>query len=134
MSSSSVKPFRAANIFRNVLVKKSKSKWFIREALHVFGASLIFLQSSKKDHVNTGFIVHIGQEKDQVDVLVQTEKELVCYELLRKNIQIRECSVPLQKILGPEINVDALGVHFVEDPIWKFVERDSVNWRLGWAF
>ncbi|KAL3686647.1 hypothetical protein R1sor_009221 [Riccia sorocarpa] len=104
MSSSSVKPFRAADIFRNVPVKKSKSKWLIREALHVFGARSIFLQSSKKDPVNTGFIVHIGQEKDQLDVLVQTEKELVCYELLKKNIQIRECSVPLQKILGPEIN------------------------------
>ncbi|KAL3680503.1 hypothetical protein R1sor_023459 [Riccia sorocarpa] len=127
MSSSSVKPFRTADIFINVSVKKSKSKWFIREALHVFGARSIFLQSSKKDPVNTGFIVHIGQEKDQVDVLVQTEKELVCYELLRKNIQIREFSVPLQKILGPEINVDALGEHFVADPRWKFVERDSVK-------
>ncbi|KAL3675027.1 hypothetical protein R1sor_024975 [Riccia sorocarpa] len=104
MSSSSVKPFRAADIFRNMTVKKSKSKWFIRDALHVFGARSIFLQSSKKDPINTRFVVHIGQEKDQVDCLVQTEKELVCYELLLKNIQIRECSIPLQKILGPEIN------------------------------
>ncbi|KAL3677678.1 hypothetical protein R1sor_020634 [Riccia sorocarpa] len=130
MSSSSVKPFRAADIFRNVTVKQSKAKWFIREALHVFGARSIFLQSSKKDPINSGFVVHIGQEKDQVDVLVQTEKELVCYELLLKNIQIRECSIPLQKILGPEINVDALGEYFVADPKWKFVERDYVKLAL----
>ncbi|KAL3681191.1 hypothetical protein R1sor_024147 [Riccia sorocarpa] len=130
MSTSSVKLFRAADIFRNVIVKKSKAKWFIHEALHVFGARSIFLQSSKKDPVNTGFVVHIGQEKDQVDVLVQTEKELVFYELMLKNIQIRECSVPLQKILGPEINVDALGEYFVSDPKWKFVECDSVKLAL----
>ncbi|KAL3693459.1 hypothetical protein R1sor_007110 [Riccia sorocarpa] len=112
MSSSLVKPFRAADIFRNVSVKKSKSKWFIRDALHVFGALSIFLQSSKKDHVNTGFVGHIGQEKDQVDCLVQTEKELVCYELWVKNI------------------VDALGEHFVSNPKWKFVGRDSVKLAL----
>ncbi|KAL3682152.1 hypothetical protein R1sor_000174 [Riccia sorocarpa] len=105
MSTSAVKPFRAADIFRNVTVKKSKAKWFVREALHVFGARSIFLQSSKKDPVNTGFVVHIGQEKDQMDVLVQNDKALVCYELLLKNIQIREFSIPLQKVLGPELNV-----------------------------
>ncbi|KAL3691368.1 hypothetical protein R1sor_005019 [Riccia sorocarpa] len=130
MSISTVKPFSAADIFRNVTVKKSKAKWFIREGLHVFGARSIFLQSSKKDPVNTGFVVHIGQEKDLVDVLVQTDKELVCYELLLKNIQIRECSIPLQKVLGHELNVDALGEHLVQDPKWKFVERDSVKLAL----
>ncbi|KAL3696505.1 hypothetical protein R1sor_010581 [Riccia sorocarpa] len=104
MSTSAVKLFRAADIFKNVTVKKSKAKWFVREALHVFGARSIFLQSSKKDPVNTSFVVHIGQEKDQVDVLVQNEKELVCYELLLKNIQIREFSIPLQKVLGLELD------------------------------
>ncbi|KAL3694142.1 hypothetical protein R1sor_007793 [Riccia sorocarpa] len=130
ISTSVVKPFRAADIFINITVKKSKAKWFVREALHVFGARSIFLQSSKKDPVNTGFVVHIGQEKDQVDVLVQNEKELLCYELLLKNIQIREFSIPLQKVLGPELNVDALGEYLVADPKWKFVERDSVKLAL----
>ncbi|KAL3676578.1 hypothetical protein R1sor_026526 [Riccia sorocarpa] len=130
MSTSAVKPFSAAYIFRNVSVKKSKAKWFIREGLQVFGARSIFLQSNKKDLVNTGFVIHIGHEKDLVDVLVQTDKELVCYELLLKNIQIRECSIPLQKVLGPELNVDALGEHLVQDPKWKFVERDSVKLAL----
>ncbi|KAL3691153.1 hypothetical protein R1sor_004804 [Riccia sorocarpa] len=115
MSTSAVKPFRAADIFRNVTVKKSKAKWFIRETLHVFGARSIFLQSSKKDPVNTGFVVHIGQEKDQVDVLVQTDKELVFYELMLKNIQIHECSIPLQKVLGPELNL-ALRLGILKPP------------------
>ncbi|KAL3689030.1 hypothetical protein R1sor_015339 [Riccia sorocarpa] len=115
MSTSAVKPFRATDIFRNMTVKKSKAKWFVREALHVFGARSIFLQSSKKDPVNTGFVVHIGQEKDQVDVLVQNEKELVCYELLLKNIQIREFLIPLQKVLGPELDL-ALRLGILKPP------------------
>ncbi|KAL3680906.1 hypothetical protein R1sor_023862 [Riccia sorocarpa] len=130
MATSSVKPFTAADIFTNCPVKKSKAKWFIRDALHVFGARLIFLQSSKKDPVNTGFVVHIGQEKEHVDCLVQTDKELVCYELLVKNIMIRECSIPIQKVLGQSIDIDGLGEHFIFDPKWKFVERDSVKLAL----
>ncbi|KAL3702417.1 hypothetical protein R1sor_020439 [Riccia sorocarpa] len=130
MATSSVKPFTTADIFTNCHVKKSKAKWFIRDALHVFGARSIFLQSSKKDPVNTGFVVHIGQEKEHVDCLVQTEKELLCYELLVKNFMIRECSIPIQKVLGQEINIDGLGEHFISDPKWKFVERDSVKLAL----
>ncbi|KAL3679361.1 hypothetical protein R1sor_022317 [Riccia sorocarpa] len=94
-----------SNIIGVANVRKSKSKWFLREAINVFGARSIFLASGKKEPVNIGIVANLFCENDCVDVLVQNEKDLVNYELLMKSFSVKDCDPSVQKIVGKDRDV-----------------------------
>ncbi|KAL3677896.1 hypothetical protein R1sor_020852 [Riccia sorocarpa] len=124
------KPFTIEDIVNKTNIRKSKLRWFLREAINVYGARSIFLAAAKKEPVNIGIVAWLGVENDTVDVLVQNDKELVSYELLVETFSVKECDSSVKAVVGAFVDIDALELAIVGDSKWKFIERDCVKLAL----
>ncbi|KAL3696479.1 hypothetical protein R1sor_010555 [Riccia sorocarpa] len=65
------KLFTIEDIVNSTNIRKSKLRWFLREAINVYGARSLFLASAKKEPVNIGIVAWLGIENDTVDVLLE---------------------------------------------------------------
>ncbi|KAL3696309.1 hypothetical protein R1sor_010385 [Riccia sorocarpa] len=130
MAAAQAKPFEIDDIVVNANIRKSKLCWFLREAINVYGARSLFLASSKKEPVNMGIVAYLALENDTVEVLVQNEQELVNYDLLVKNFSVKKCDPSVKTLLGDDVDIQSLSQAIVDDPKWKFIERDCIKFTL----
>ncbi|KAL3699650.1 hypothetical protein R1sor_017672 [Riccia sorocarpa] len=124
------KPFTIEDIVNSTNIRKSKLRWFLHEAINVYGARSLFLASAKKEPVNIGIVAWLGIENDTVDVLVQNDNELTSYELLVEKFSAKECDPSVKAIVGASVDLEALKLAIVDDSKWIFIERDCVKLAL----